>query len=270
MVRLWRKRAYLFVHMNFPAWFRCLTTVLGRSSDNEVVFITNDERKCGLEYSGSAQVRVRSERREISRREHDLHKILEVFTQGLRSIEDSHGFAQAGFVPDVFCDHSGLGRPCICATSFPNRALSASLNGFTIPRERTCVFPARLCLLTPGWKFKSKTFRTAPVREMAGSGRFALFTIMLSLAAIADAIVRALENSAFLGEVRQQTRRAILDRYDVRKHLPLQMRGVESVLRKSRFLFVHGDQGIIAVRLFGCPPGALFRNALGIHLCLSS
>jgi len=35
-------------------------------------------------------------------------------------------------------------------------------------------------------------------------------------------------------------------------------------------LIVHGDQGIIAVRLFGCPPGALFRNALGIHMCYDS
>jgi hypothetical protein len=55
---------------------------------------------------------------------------------------------------------------------------------------------------------------------------------MLSLAAIADAIAHALENSTFLGEVRQQARRSILDRYDVRKHLSLQKRGVESMLRK--------------------------------------
>ena len=73
---------------------------------------------------------------------------------------------------------------------------------------------------------------TEPVREVASNGHNALFTDMRSPAAIADTVVHALENRALLGAVRQQARQSILERYDVRKLLPLQMRVLESVLRK--------------------------------------
>lgn len=73
---------------------------------------------------------------------------------------------------------------------------------------------------------------TEPVREVASNGHNALFTDMRSSAAIADAVVHALENRTVLGGVRQQARQSILDRYDVRKLLPLQMRVLKSSLRR--------------------------------------
>lgn len=73
---------------------------------------------------------------------------------------------------------------------------------------------------------------TEPVREVALDGHNALFTDMRSPAAIADTIVRALEKRDHLGKIREQARQTILDRYDVRRLLPLQVQALESVIGK--------------------------------------
>ena len=69
-----------------------------------------------------------------------------------------------------------------------------------------------------------------PVREAAIDGHNALFTDMRSPAAIADTIVRALENRDYLGKIREQARQTILNRYDVRRLLPLQVQTLKSLL----------------------------------------
>jgi glycosyltransferase involved in cell wall biosynthesis len=71
---------------------------------------------------------------------------------------------------------------------------------------------------------------TEPVREVAVDGHNALFTDMRSPAAIADTIVRALENRDNFGKIREQARQTIVDRYDVRRVLPLQVQALKSVL----------------------------------------
>lgn len=72
---------------------------------------------------------------------------------------------------------------------------------------------------------------TEPVREVASDGHNALLTDMRSPAAIAGRIMEALENRGHLDGVRKQARQTVLDRYDVRKVLPLQLEVLRSVTR---------------------------------------
>ena len=73
---------------------------------------------------------------------------------------------------------------------------------------------------------------TEPVREVAMDGHNALFTDMRSPAAIAETIVRALENRDHFGKIREQARQTIVDRYDLRRLLPLQVQALKSVMGK--------------------------------------
>ncbi len=73
---------------------------------------------------------------------------------------------------------------------------------------------------------------TEPVREAASHGHNVLLTDMRSPAAIAQSITHALDNRSLLEDVRTQARQSILDRYDVRKLLPLQLSVLRSVARK--------------------------------------
>ncbi|MBU4524348.1 MAG: glycosyltransferase [Desulfomicrobium sp.] len=73
---------------------------------------------------------------------------------------------------------------------------------------------------------------TEPVREVASDGHNALLTDMRSPGAIAGRIIEALENRGHLDGVRRQARQTVLDRYDVRKVLPLQLEVLRSVTRK--------------------------------------
>lgn len=73
---------------------------------------------------------------------------------------------------------------------------------------------------------------TEPVREVASDGHNALLTDMRSPGAIAGRIMEALESRSHLDGVRKQARQTVLDRYDVRKVLPLQLEVLRSVTRK--------------------------------------
>lgn len=73
---------------------------------------------------------------------------------------------------------------------------------------------------------------TDPVREVASDGHNALLTDMRSPAAIAGRIMEALENRGHLDGVRKQARQTVLDRYDVRKALPLQLDVLRRATRK--------------------------------------
>jgi len=73
---------------------------------------------------------------------------------------------------------------------------------------------------------------TEPVREVAIDGHNALFTDMRSPGAIAGRIMEALENRSNLDGIRKQARQSVLDRYDVRKVLPLQLDVLRRVTRK--------------------------------------
>ena len=73
---------------------------------------------------------------------------------------------------------------------------------------------------------------TEPVREVASDGHNALFTDMRSPGAIAGRITEALENRSNLDGIRKQARQSVLDRYDVRKVLPLQLDVLRRVTRK--------------------------------------
>ena len=73
---------------------------------------------------------------------------------------------------------------------------------------------------------------TEPVREVASDGHNALLTDMRSPGAIAGRIMEALENRSKLDGMRKQARQSVLDRYDVRKVLPLQLDVLRRVTRK--------------------------------------
>jgi glycosyltransferase involved in cell wall biosynthesis len=73
---------------------------------------------------------------------------------------------------------------------------------------------------------------TEPVREVARDGHNALLTDFHSPAAIADRIVEALENRERLSEVREQARRTIVEVYDLRRTLPLQIETLRAAVRK--------------------------------------
>ena len=73
---------------------------------------------------------------------------------------------------------------------------------------------------------------TEPVREVASDGHNALLTDMRSPGAIAGRIMEALQNRSDLDGIRKQARQSVLDRYDVRKVLPLQLDVLRRVTRK--------------------------------------
>lgn len=73
---------------------------------------------------------------------------------------------------------------------------------------------------------------TEPVREVARDGHNALLADFHSPTAIADRIVDALENRTHLAGVRAQARQTILDGYDVRRLLPLQVETLRTAVRK--------------------------------------
>lgn len=73
---------------------------------------------------------------------------------------------------------------------------------------------------------------TEPVREVARDGHNALLTDFHSPTAIADRIVDALENRTHLTGVRAQARQTVLDGYDVRRLLPLQVETLRAAVRK--------------------------------------
>ncbi len=64
---------------------------------------------------------------------------------------------------------------------------------------------------------------TEPVREVASDGHNALLVDFHSPRAIAERIIEALRNRAHLNRVREQARQSILEGYDLRKLLPLQV-----------------------------------------------
>ena len=64
---------------------------------------------------------------------------------------------------------------------------------------------------------------TEPVREVASDGHNALLVDFQSPRAIAERIIEALRNRTRLNRVREQARQSILDGYDLRKLLPLQV-----------------------------------------------
>ena len=72
---------------------------------------------------------------------------------------------------------------------------------------------------------------TEPVREVASDGHNALLTDMRSPGAIAGRIMEALQNRSDLDGIRKQARQSVLDRYDVRKVLPLQLDVLRRVTR---------------------------------------
>jgi glycosyltransferase involved in cell wall biosynthesis len=73
---------------------------------------------------------------------------------------------------------------------------------------------------------------TEPVREVASDGHNALFTDMRSPKAIAQTIIRALDNRDHLQSVRVQARQTILDHYDLRMLLPRQLAFLHSLVKK--------------------------------------
>ena len=73
---------------------------------------------------------------------------------------------------------------------------------------------------------------TEPVREVASDGHNALFTDMRSPKAIAQTIIRALDNRDHLQSVRVQARQTIVDRYDLRMLLPRQLAFLHSFVKK--------------------------------------
>jgi glycosyltransferase involved in cell wall biosynthesis len=71
---------------------------------------------------------------------------------------------------------------------------------------------------------------TPPVTEVVQDGMNGLLVDLFSPAAIADAIAKALDDPGATQEIRRQARRTVLERYDIKNLLPLQIQFLQDVL----------------------------------------
>lgn len=94
----------LFLHRNFPAQFRHLSTHLAKDSNNQVVFLTN--RKDGPDLPGVNKVLYGLHREMNPQTHHYLRFVEESVLHGQGALRAAMKLRRQGFVPDVIIGHS--------------------------------------------------------------------------------------------------------------------------------------------------------------------
>jgi len=111
----------LFVHMNFPAQFRNVASVLGRDPDNEVVFLSSNENQ-GWNIPGVRKVVFVPDGEAFPEGCVMSLKFWDVSRSAYGALRAALELRKQGFVPDVICGHSGWGPTMYLRDVFPESA----------------------------------------------------------------------------------------------------------------------------------------------------
>ena len=110
----------LFLHPNFPAQFRHLATVLGRSSQHRVIYATN--RRDGI-IPGVEKVLYGKSRNVRPETHHYVRPLESAVLEAQAAYRIAHKLKEQGFYPDIVYGHSGWGPTLFMKDAFPQAPL---------------------------------------------------------------------------------------------------------------------------------------------------
>ncbi|MDY0228153.1 MAG: glycosyltransferase [Desulfomicrobium apsheronum] len=119
----------LFTHVNFPAQFRNLASLLGRDPGNEVVFATQEERP-EWNIPGVRKVVYVPERPEQAPEQALMRRFRNTEKKAEAALRAMLQLRAQGFVPDVIYGHSGWGSTMFLQDVFPEAAFMGYFEWF--------------------------------------------------------------------------------------------------------------------------------------------